>query len=165
MTFFEKDLEQIIWESDNELLQEKGLPVDGRKIKQLKIGNYGVADLVTFDRQYKEDLNIQPYLNITIYELKKEKIGISAFLQSIRYAKGIQTYFEEKRPNTIFTLEIVLCAKNIDLSGEFIYITDLINSFENFSYINCISFYTFDYFIDGIRFKKHNNYNLIHKGF
>jgi hypothetical protein len=165
MNFLEKDLENIVWEADNIKLQQKNLPIEGKKIRQLKIGNYGISDIVTYERQYLEFSETSPYLKITIYELKKEKIGISAFLQSLKYAKGIKTYMEEYRSNIDFTINIVLCAKDIDLSGEFIYITDLMYSFENFGFINKIDFYTFEYLIDGINFIKHENYNLTHKGF
>lgn len=165
MQFLEKDLEDIIWEADNILLQQKGLPIDGKKIRQLRIGYYGVSDLITCNRKYIQFSKTIPYLEITIYELKKEKIGISAFLQSLKYAKGIQTYLQEKKPDLPFVINIILCAKNIDTSGEFIYIPNLINSCENFGHINNISFYTFDYLIDGINFVEHIDYNLIHKGF
>ena len=165
MNFLEKDLEDIIWESENIKLQQRNLPIEGKKARQLKIGNYGVSDIITAKRHYKLVPFISPYLKITIFELKKEKIGIGAFLQSLKYAKGIKTYLEEKKPDVDFTIEIVLCAKHIDLSGEFIYLTDLINPNENIGCIDNISFYTFDYLIDGINFIEHTEYNLINKGF
>lgn len=165
MNFLEKDLENIVWEADNIKLREKNLPINGKKIRQLKIGNYGVCDILTYDREYLDFCETSPYLRITIYELKKEKIGISAFLQSLKYAKGVKAYMEEHKPNIDFTIDIVLCAKNIDLSGEFVYITDLIHSYQNFGFINNIDFYTFEYLIDGINFIRHSDYNLIHKGF
>jgi hypothetical protein len=83
----------------------------------------------------------------------------------LKYAKGIQTYLEKYKSNLDFTLNIVLCAKNVDMSGEFIYIPSLINSHESFGTINSISFYTFDYLIDGINFIENNKYNLKNKGF
>ena len=45
MTFLEKDLEQIIFETPKEKLQEKGLVIKGKLLRQIKIGNYGIADL------------------------------------------------------------------------------------------------------------------------
>jgi hypothetical protein len=165
MHFLEKNLEDIIWESDNIILQQKNLPIEGKKLRQLKVGNYGRPDIITYTKKYKKDVFVSPYLEITIYEFKKEKIGVSAFFQSLKYAKGIQTYLEEKKPELLFTLNICLCAKTIDISGEFIYIPSLFNSFENFGYINEIKFFTFDYLIDGINFVEHNEYNLYYKGF
>tara|TARA_R110000782_G_scaffold264184_1_gene357245 strand:+ start:209 stop:712 length:504 start_codon:yes stop_codon:yes gene_type:complete len=167
MTFLEKNLEDIIWESDNIILQQRNLPIEGRKLRQLRIGNYGVSDIITYTRKYKETHRLEPYLEITIYELKKEKIGISAFLQSLKYAKGIQSYLEKHKPYIDFVLNIVICGKKVDLSGEFIYIPSLINSFENFGSINEIKFLTYDYLIDGINFINLNDfeYNLSNKGF
>lgn len=165
MHFLEKDLETIIWESDNMKLQQKNLPIEGKKTRQLRIGNYGTADIVTFKRSYKESVFVEPYLTITIFEFKKEQIGIAAFLQSLKYAKGIKDYLELKKPKLQFILEIVLCAKKIDTSGEFIYIPDLVSSKESFGCVNSISFYTFEYLIDGINFIEHSGYELTNKGF
>lgn len=78
MQFLEKDLENIIWETNNKKLQEKGLLIEGKKFRQLRIGNYGICDILTVQREnYYLGFS---YLNITIYELKKEKAGILAFL-------------------------------------------------------------------------------------
>lgn len=167
MEFLEKDLEQIIWEADNELLQEKGLSINGIKKRQLRIGNYGVADIVTFNKMYEYDYdnNIYlPYLDITIFELKKDKVGIGAFLQSLKYCKGICTYFKLYRKNIKIKLNITLASKEVDISGDFIYLTDLIYS-DSFGYINNIDFYSFKYNINGIQFKKECKYDLIHNGF
>ena len=163
MNFLEKDLEQIIWESDNEKLQTKGLEICGKKYRQLRIGNYGIADLVTVKRRMFH--SCLPYIEITVYELKKEKVGIGAFLQSLKYCKGIQTYLEEKRPNIDFCLKIVLVSKEVDKSGNFIFLTDLVKKDYTYGGIQGIDFYSFSYEIDGIIFKKEYGYNLIHKGF
>lgn len=162
MSFLEKDLENIIWESDNEKLREKGLKIYGKKFRQIRIGNYGVADLITVER--KIDCYFNNFLDITVYELKKEKAGISAFLQAIRYCKGIQTYMLNKRSSTLFKLNIVLCAKNIDTESDYIFISDLISS-DEYEKICSVHNYSFNYGIDGIVFKQKQNYNLIDKGF
>jgi hypothetical protein len=164
MKFLEKDLETIIWESNNEKLQEKGLLIDGRKKRQLRIGNYGIADLVTFEIIHDYFHPAKCFLNITVFELKKEKAGISAFLQALRYCKGIQTYLSDKKPKIWFKLNIVLCAKEIDTSSDYIFLTDLISSSE-YEKINSVDNYSFDYGIDGINFKLESGYNLTHKGF
>lgn len=170
MNFLEKDLEQIIWESDNEKLKEKNLPISGKKFRQLRIGNYGVLDLMTVE---KEDtwcyvLNERvPYLNITVYELKKEKVGISAFLQAIKYCKGIKSYISERKPNFCFKLNIVLVAKEVDLNSDFIYLTDLLDHkySDDFGVISSVENFSFSYDINGILFKQHHSYNLTNKGF
>jgi len=50
MKFLEKDLEEIIFNADMKDLPEKGLHFTGVIKRQLRIGNYGVADLVTFTK-------------------------------------------------------------------------------------------------------------------
>ncbi len=168
MNFLEKDLEQIIWESDNEKLEQKGLLIDGKKYRQLKIGGFGIADLVTVKKQYYYNRELEkyiPFLAITVFELKKEKVGISAFLQAVRYCKGIKTYLEDKYFDLEFTFDIFLVSKEVDKVSDFIFLTDLFKSYKNFGYINNIKYYSFSYDIDGIRFKNEELYNLVHKGF
>lgn len=164
MQFLEKDLENIIWESDNEKLKQKGFLINGKKLRQLRIGNYGIADLITFEKRHEFYTGSSSYLNITVYELKKEKAGISAFLQAIRYCKGISSYLDDKKPNLLYKLNIVICAKQIDILSDYIFLTDLINN-EDFSVLNCVLNYSFTYDIDGIKFKKESGYNLTNKGF
>lgn len=170
MNFLEKDLEQIIWESDNDKLNEKNLEIYGKKFRQLRIGNYGVLDLMTVEKDIFWCRSSQEYircLNITVYELKKEKVGISAFLQAVKYCKGIQSYLIKRKPNMHFQLHIVLVAKEVDKNSDFIYLTDLFNHkySDSVNVINSVDNYSFSYDIDGIVFKKHNNYELINKGF
>lgn len=162
MKFLEKDLEQIIWESDNLKLQEKGLRILGKKIRQLKIGNYGIADIVSV-RKYYEDNSINPILLITILELKKDSISISAFLQAIRYAKGIQRYLDERDFRHAYEIEICLCGKKIDPFSDLVYLPDLIYS-NKFS-LGGVFLYTYDYTLDGIEFKEHFGYRLVNEGF
>lgn len=167
MKFLEKDLEDIIWESDNEKLEEKGLDISGKKFRQLRIGNYGISDIVTVSKDsYYNGFRDMPFLNITVYELKKEKVGVSAFFQAVQYCKGIKTYLEKRKPRITYALNIVLCAKEVDTTGSLIFLTDLLNTYSDPS--NCIqkfSMYSFDYTIDGIEFKDHSDYNFINKGF
>ena len=54
MKFLEKDLEQIIFESGRDSLRERGLSISGKLLRQLRIGNYGIADLVEFVRPQYE---------------------------------------------------------------------------------------------------------------
>jgi len=163
MEFLEKHLEDIIWEAGNEKLKERGLPIEGKKLRQLRIGNYGVADIVTVKKRYFEGSNI-PYLDITVYELKKDKIGIGAFLQAVNYVQGIKTYLDEYR-GVQAVFNIVLCGREVDDSGGFIYLTDLIDSYEMVGSINNLMYYTYNYSIDGIVFKNKKFYNLVNHGF
>ena len=157
MKFLEKDLEEIIFEASKQDFSElfnRGLYL-GKFIKrQLKIGNYGIADLVSFEKEYKVAGNnkLVPYLEITVIELKKDKIGISAFLQAVGYVKGIERYFEKHHPKIIIKTNIILIGKTIDDSGNFCYIADILNN------VTC---YTYSYDIDGLKFKSESGYKLI----
>jgi hypothetical protein len=165
MDFLEKDLENIIWESNNEKLQEKGLFISGKKYRQLRIGNYGIADLVTFDRSYYEFRETIPYLDITVFELKKDKAGISAFLQAVKYCQGIKTYLTEYKPNIDFKLNIVLCSKNIDTQTDYIYLCNLLHKSIDSKFLNSLKNYSFKFSIDGIEFNEESGYDLKNKGF
>lgn len=178
MKFLEKDLEEIIYETYKEnrrKLCEKNLFIDGEMKRQLRIGNYGIADLVTIERDYNcetdydyvldeeketEDIilseNLEPKLVVTIYELKKEKIGVSAFLQAINYAKGIKDYFDKRCFKFEVEIHIALIGKELDTSGSFCFLPSVMSN---------LRFYTYEYGIDGIIFKREHGYQLTNKGF
>jgi len=169
MEFLEKDLEEIIFNASDKDLNKKGLSsfsswrsVTKRK-RQLKIGNYGIADMVTFERVklYPDKRRKKPYrskLIITVYELKKDAISVSAFFQALRYVKGIKRYLS-CRNNFGFDIEykIVLIGRQ-DLSTEtdVIYLNDI---FDN------VELYGYNYSIDGLKFKSLSAYCLIKEGF
>lgn len=164
MEFLEKDLEQIIYDADRELLSERGLKISGVAKRQLRIGNYGVADLVTFDKKYCPWGD--PYIDVTVYEFKKDQIGISTFLQSVNYVKGITTFFEERSIFTNARFNIVLVGKSLDTESSFIYLTDLFTAYtRDEQVVSSLKFYTYSYAVDGIKFKRHSNYNLTEYGF
>lgn len=157
MDFLEKDLERIIFETENEELQKRGFYIDGKKFRQLRIGNYGIADLVTIKRHTTScDGFTTQSVFVTIYELKLDKIGISAFLQAVGYAKGIQEYCIERFPTIEIIVNIILCGKSIDNSGSFCYIPSI---FRN------IRYYVYEYTLNGLYFKRSDSYYLKNKGF
>ena len=171
MKFLEKDLEEIIFEQlqtmDGRLdLDSRGLIVgDPTKCyRQCKIGNYGVADIVTYNKPHfiipnDKGWHDSPFL-ITVYELKKDNIGISAFLQALRYCKGIQSYLEKHRDSNIrFGYKIVLIGYNLSES-DFVYLEGFLDS-EYFT----LDVYTYKYSINGLKFLKREGYNLINEGF
>lgn len=165
MEFLEKDLEQIIFEADKDLLKKRGLNIEGKMFRQLKIGNYGIADLVTIKKpKYCEITGEHHPLEITIYELKKEKIGISTFLQALRYAKGIDSYVDNKYNLDISPIYKIVCVgKDIDKKSSFIFLSDFFkgNEGEVFSLEN----YTYKYGIDGLFFQSITGYKLVEEGF
>lgn len=156
MKFLEKDLENIIYETDNETLNDRGLFVFGKKIRQLNIGNYGIADIVTYKRPKLKSKGL-----ITVYELKKEKIGISAFLQALNYVKGIDRYLRSRNhPIAYYDYKIILVGKDLDTSGSFCFLPD-------FFYRGrlTVEFYTYNFDIDGLFFDEQNQYHLQNDGF
>ena len=172
MKFLEKDLEQIIYEADKDVLEKRGLYINGKMFKQLRIGNYGIADLVTVVRDYNYIYNdsgkdfIRPYLIINVYELKKDKIGISAFLQAVRYVKGIKRYLS-KRNFYNYDFHITLIGSDLDTSGSFCFLSDLINSYSECpqTSITGIRFKTYSFELEGLKFKNESSYSLIEEGF
>lgn len=167
MDFLEKDLEEIIYQTPSEILNQRGLEFRGLRLRQLRIGNYGISDLITIERDYQ---GCKTHLvHITVYELKKDKIGISAFLQAIQYAIGIKSYLEKINSSVSANINIVLIGKDIDSSGAFCYLPCLINnSYETIPYetsLFSIRYYTYKYKIDGLHFKEHSGYRLIDEGF
>ena len=161
MKFLEKDLETIIYESGRDLLDERGLSIEGKLLRQVKIGNYGIADLISYSRPYYKDKKLFFPGQITIIELKKEKIGIASFLQSIQYVKGVIAYLEFKKVSHLFDLNIKLIGKEIDTQGSFCFITDLLNV----QGCGRIDFYTYDFQIDGINFINESGFDLKNQGF
>lgn len=165
MNFLEKDLEEIIFNTNNEILYSKGLNIFGKKYRQLKIGNYGIADIVTFHRDtfYIGGDEIK-CINVNVFELKKDKAGISAFLQALKYCKGIQRYFEHREKSIPLKFNITLVSKSIDTKSDYIYLEDFLTSSYDF-YGLSLNNYSFTYDFDGIKFQKEHSYKLVNEGF
>lgn len=167
MRFLEKDLEEIVFNADKEVLEERGLNMTGVLKRQLRIGNYGIADIVGFTRDYIYDncsKDLIPVLYIDVYELKKDVVNIFAFMQAIRYCRGISRYLNVRGKNINVLFNIYLIGNEIDLNSELAYITDLINSKESNS-INSVYLYTYEYELDGLRFKEQSDFRLTNEGF
>jgi len=154
MKFLEKDLEEIIYLSGIDELRERGLEINGKLMRQVRIGNYGIADLITLERPAYGGLG-----KITIYELKKDKISISAFLQAVGYARGVQRLLEIRNQLDNFQIAIRLIGNDIDTSGNFCLLSDLISG-DLFS----LEFYQYKYEVDGIYFECMYNYYLTNEG-
>jgi hypothetical protein len=169
MKFIEKDLEEIIYTSGRDVLEERGLPIYGTLKRQLKIGNYGIADLVEYSRPFYYETPVGCIFHkgrIRIYELKKEQIGIAAFLQSLNYLKGIKDYMENRGMEDKYVIDIVLIGRNIDITGSFCFIPQLLSIYSSDEECGEISFFTYKYEIDGLRFiDQSRNYYLKNKGF
>ena len=180
MSFLEKDLEEIIYKAEREELLKRGLSISGIKKRQLRIGNYGIADMVTFERlstdeispeskiiDGKEVYHLEVYhdqaLLVTVYEFKKDKIGISAFLQAVGYCQGIRRYLDGRDFCKSVIFNIVLVGKVLDKSSTFSYLADIVNVDKSCeSFLKC---YTYSYDVDGISFDEKWGYSLIDEGF
>lgn len=168
MKFLEKDLEQIIFESNLSHLWGRGLYLQGRKLRQVRIGNYGIADLVILKRPAGDDFEKHRGI-ITVCELKQNKIGVSAFLQALGYLKGIDNYLG-KRGFCLdnFDYEICLIGSEMESNSSFSYLTDfLIHEVSDKAYFPRLhlSCYTYSYDFDGISFSREDGYKLIDEGF
>lgn len=156
MTFLEKNLEEIVFNASTDDLRTRGLNVYGKRYRQLHIGNYGIADIVTFHRD-----SIKKEILITVYEFKKDEVNMSTFEQALRYVKGIQSYLYKRDIVSYFygyhiNFNIVLVGASIDLCGSFQFLPDI---FENVKIIK----YTYEF--DGINFTEEAFYTLITEGF
>lgn len=152
---------------------KRGLNIYGKLFRQLRIGNYGIADIVEVCRYSPKFVNDENgnrvivqsgSLFITVYELKKEKIGVSSFLQAIRYAKGIQRYLYG-RDFYDFSISICLIGKTIDISSSYIYLSDMIFGDGSEGAYDFLENYTYSYDLDGLKFKQESGYKLIDEGF
>ena len=168
MKFLEKDLEEIIFNTPNDLLRDRDLMIYGVKKRQLRIGNYGILDIVSVDKEYNQDtMDTEPFLVFNIIEIKKDKIGISAFFQAIRYIKGIKRYLTVHKPTLRYTFELTLIGSSLDDKGSFCFIPDLIkgDGSDSDECIRHISFYTYTYELDGLIFESKSYYKLTNEGF
>lgn len=155
MNFLEKDLEQIIFETDNQFLRNRGLKyIDGEKRRQVRIGNYGIADLITIQRVQGDEF-CNPILFITCFELKQNIIDYNSLKQVSRYKKGILEYLKFRNFEQNVIVRMVLVGKTVDES-DFCYLID---------FVEYLTVYTYDYKVDGINFESHKGYHLTKNGF
>lgn len=163
MNFLEKDLERILEEqlnNDPEVLYDLGLEhidydLKMKVFRQLRIGNYGVADLVTVQRFSDE-------LFIDVYELKKDKIDFNALCQVHAYSKGVQSYLLKRGFNK-FRIRKILVGRDFDTHGKFVFV------FDDNQRLNFLDTHIFKYHygIKGILFEEvfPNRFTLIDEGF
>lgn len=167
MEFLEKDLEELMFNASNEELATAGisefdcLGTSIKRKRQLRIGNYGVADMVTFTKSYNcssmwDEYGVKPVLEVNVYELKKDGITVSAFFQALRYAKGIKSFLC-KRGFYEVELNIVLVGRlDLSIKSDVVYLNDV---FDN------VRLYGYTYSMDGLNFKEIINYSLVDEGF
>lgn len=157
MEFLERDLQEIIYLYPCLKLRQKGLRISGHRFRQLKIGLYGIADLVTvcINHAHENTDPASPEYFIDVFEFKKDMIDPSAFWQAVRYVRGINHFISDKYPYTKVSFRIILIGRRIDLESSFCYLPGV---FEN------VQLVTYNYGIDGITFK-YNDYLLTNPKF
>ncbi len=167
MNFLEKDLEDIIFNAPVQELENRGLNVPHLKKRQVRIGNYGIADIIGVEKNLSSPPHLQSsYLRFSIFELKQKKITMITFLQAIRYARGLTSYLmKHKNLNTEdYKITICLIGQSVCMS-DFIYLTDLLPNNWDSCFGLDLSIYTYSYDFDGISFNRVSGYDLKNKGF
>lgn len=168
MEFLEKDLEDIIYDSDLGDLDSAGLFLQGKCYRQLRVGNYGYADLVYFQRPYFLDGMITERGSITIVELKKGSIGEDTFFQAIKYALGIRNYLY-KNHRMIYDfcyIKIILVGRTLDLNGNLCYLPTLLKrNNDMFCALSNVKLYTYKYTLHGLTFEELVGYSLNNEDF
>jgi hypothetical protein len=167
MDFLERDLEDIIFdelrfEEGYDNLSERGLNIcyspDHFVCKrQLKIGNYGIADLVTFSRFARDtdsDRDSENKVFIEVIELKRGEINIDAYIQANRYLTGIKKYMRTYHPKLVVSYSIVLIGRHVNTSDWVYLIEDTKN----------LTVQTYRYELDGMKFQSHSGYSLRNDG-
>lgn len=159
MRFLEKDLESIVASTPIEQLRKRGLwlPLNGRMFRQLRIGNYGIADLVHVRRDFSWDsVEVVPTLFFRIMELKQDQITEKALMQAVKYGVGIQNYIRRFRGKDIpIDIRIILIGRTVS-EGDFFHAPDVLEN---------VQILTYDYEYDGIRFHQHCDTYLNNDGF
>ncbi|GAB3324700.1 hypothetical protein GCM10027299_22080 [Larkinella ripae] len=103
MELSEKDLEDTIYNAaitdvGRLFLHQRGLAIEGKIFRQVNLGEYGIADLVTVHYLGKKKAieagtdrsSLKKTIAVTVYELKKGALGPSTLTQVHRYMRGVQ---------------------------------------------------------------------------
>ena len=148
--FYEETLEDLIFNNaktaeGRKVLETCGLEIKGKLIRQVTIGNYGRADLISLYVNGKEDGKHRVY--VTVYELKKDNIGKKVVFQAARYIYGLRKFFERSKYAKDYSLNLkaVIIGSQIEDDGYYEFISALCPSLE---------LYTYDYKISGLSFRK-----------
>jgi len=149
MNILEKEIEDLICDCldrDVSILRKRGLTVYPYYIRQLELGSYGIADIVTFEK-YGSTLYVK------IFELKKEIIDTNTLVQAAKYAKGIDRMLKNYNiGNHGIVYSFALIGKTIQRNGDFVFLCDMLN----------IDLYTYSIDMEyGVIFNKECNFHHI----
>lgn len=149
MNILEKEIEDLVYEvarEDTAPIRERGFPMRGKVLRQVDLGSYGIADLITFR------FNSQ-VISLQIIEIKRDDVNAQTLMQAARYAKGAEIFMNKHYPHLakrMLDIEILLLGKKIDLSGDFPFLLD---------YTRQARAYTFSLDVfTGLRFLEHKGF-------
>lgn len=132
MNILEKEIEEIVFLADNELLSKKGLRLYKNKLSQVNFGDYGIADIITW-RVIKN--NSCRIINFQVIELKKELIDVNTLMQASRYATAIREIMSQfNLLNTKISIEIVLIGKKVQIIGDFVFLANFVHNLDIYEY-------------------------------
>jgi hypothetical protein len=169
MDFLERDLEDIVFNAMQspegiDHLQERGLDFCHSEDtflakRQLKIGNYGVCDIITmskFDTRIDDALGfMQSLVFIQVCELKRGQIDVKTLIQVKRYIAGVKQYMGMYHPKLKIHVSGLLIGRSL-CTDEWVYLIDGIDD---------VIMQTYSYGIDGIEFKTiRGPYTLVDNG-
>jgi len=162
MNILEKEIEDLVQEYIN-TEKENVFNLDkGILLRQFELGNYGVVDLLHINYlAFNNPDEREKHLTITPIEIKRGKISYNEVGQICRYVKGIGSFISKKGYHDVFnsiSVRGILMGKEIDLSSDFVYAMELIES---------ISVYTFSLNLKtGLQFTKEDfGYTRTDEGF
>ena len=158
MEFLEKNLEDIIFKTNSLDLKKRGFIIQGKRFRQLRIGNYGIADMVTIEHNLSNEFESRSVI-ITVFEFKKNKLDLNSIAQATRYIRGIEIYLQkvDKFQDVFVDFKVVLVGKTLEYTGDFLYLCEYLS--------DKLDIYTYDYDFDGIKFKNQYGFSLINDGF
>jgi hypothetical protein len=149
MKFLEKTLEDIIYNNLKEM-STRGLDLFKRRgsyfsvSRQVGLGGYGVADLITVEWS-QTVWETGRYITVTIIECKLNTIDINAYMQVQRYKTAINSILDEfDLSRTELIVKTVLIGSELSTKGDFVYV---LNGDKD------CDVYTYSYDFDGIKFE------------
>lgn len=159
MKFLEKDLENILHREfatngGYDLTENRGLYLDDNIIKvlrQRKIGEYGVADMITAHKSYEYGV---PSLVLTVIELKKDRLNIFCLEQLMRYMRGVDRYLKVRGIKR-YKVKGLLIGSGV-VGGDWVFM-------ENF--MDDVTIQSYQYNVDGIRFNLEHGFRKGKEGF
>lgn len=153
MNILEVELEDLVFNTSNHKLHQRGLMLNGEKLRQVNLGSYGIADIICLNPTWGKN-GLGKTIEIQVVELKKEVINQQTLMQASRYCTAIKRALTENLKINDYYIEIsiVLIGKYIDTYSDFVYLLDFMPS---------LQVYTCSIDLDkGVRFERKKGYSM-----